>query len=857
MNTPKYILGLLSLAMMPMLNQNATAQSIITDSQSPIIVPASPTRSVSYRAALGKVKIASSVEYTVSSDADWCVVTPTKNGFNYRVTTNIEKSTREARVKIYNEANNLTRYVSIVQDGSNFEQYVEQPTLDVVPTDATAPGTSSLKRTIDGSNSTYYEYTAEKGTISETNPLNLEYTFGGKDVAYITYIPNGISHGYMGNAKVSYKKVGSEDFIELGTYDFSTDGSTVRIALPDGGAENVDIMRISVWNGFEDNNGNELFGCAEMQFAKGLNQSSVYGVFADELLTKLRPEITADDIDTISNPFVQNLASQIYAGTYDTKYRSAYYNCLLPASSVGDTLLSGKNYDIFEGVTGIAINPGQFSVAVKGILPGVTAQLYVTAYRPKSGNTGPDYKLYTLKNGMNLINYTADSVGLAYVKYRSDTPEKYDSIGLHFINGIQNGYITNKMTNTDIANVLQNAKYMCMDILGNRVHLVFETKSLLRYTAGRYRQLINVYDSIIAMEHRVLGLEKYNKIPKIRTLFYVNYDYFMYQTVLGASAKYDVTDILVPTNFLNKNTATIWGVAHEWGHQHQSPYYTWGGMAEVSNNIFSSYCCIHFGQKTQNFLVNNFTQAYKEYFEEDYFETHTDSLSPARQKAYAAAGNYSYSPKLQEAFLAMKDARIPSRAEDYLHTANFVEHNFNNLFANRLASLYEIWNYFEFKENNTDIYPNFFNDIRNTERGTNKYELIAAAQNGKTARLALLREMYPSSVWVTNNYVYEKSKSTQNEAAAILNFVYKMSTATGYNMFPYFEKWGYLRQVATYTSDYGDHYYCLTKDMYDEFKADMDARVASGELKEMTDDLIKEISSYPIPTDYPVLSVPN
>ena len=63
--------------------------------------------------------------------------------------------------------------------------------------------------------------------------------------------------------------------------------------------------------------------------------------------------------------------------------------------------------------------------------------------------------------------------------------------------------------------------------------------------------------------------------------------------------------------------------------------------------------------------------------------------------------------------------------------------------------------------------------------------------------------------------------------------------------------------MATYTSDYGDHYYCLTKDMYDEFKADMDARVASGELKEMTDDLIKEISSYPIPTDYPVLSVPN
>ena len=130
-------------------------------------------------------------------------------------------------------------------------------------------------------------------------------------------------------------------------------------------------------------------------------------------------------------------------------------------------------------------------------------------------------------------------------------------------------------------------------------------------------------------------------------------------------------------------------------------------------------------------------------------------------------------------------------------------------------------------------------------------------QKGKSARLAVLKELYPNSVWVKNNYVYEKSKSNENDASYILNFIYKMSTATGYNMFPYFEQWGYLRQIATYTSDYGDHYYCLTKDMYDEFKADMDARVESGELKVMSDELIRTISSYPIPTDTPVLTVPN
>ena len=855
MNIFKHTISLLAVALLPAASPNAYAQSNITDTDAPVIVPSTPSRSISYRNALCKVKIAANVDYTISSDAGWCAVTKNGGGFNFRVSANMTKSPRVANIKIYNAENDITRYVSITQEMAELEQYVETPNTSVKPKGASAPGTSSLLRTIDGYTTTYYDYSAAMGSVTESSPLNLDYAFSGQHIDKITYVPNGITHGYMGKAKVSYKKVGGDGYTDLGTYDFTTDGTTVEIDLGKGGADNVDTLRISVWDGLDSGDGNEKFGCAEMQFAMSLNNCAPYNIFADDLLTKLRPEATADMLDTIGNPFVSALAEQLLNGTYDTKYRAARYCCLPPASSVGDSLLTGKNYDIYEGVTGIKVNPGKFAVVVAGLKPGVDASVYVTAYRPKSGNTGPAHKLYSLKNGMNVINYTADSAGLAYIKYNSNVPEKYDSIGVHFINGVQNGYVTSKMSNDEITGVLKKAQYMCMDILGERVHLVFEGKSLLKHTIGRYRQLINVYDTVINWEHRLLGLEKYNKIPKNRTLFYVNYDYFMYQTGLGASAKYDVTEILDPRKFLTKSLSTIWGVSHEWGHQHQSPYYTWGGMAEVSNNIFSSYNLIHFGENTVGFLVNNFKQGYREYFQEDYFATH-DSISPQRLKAYAAAGKYAYSPKLQEAFLAMKDARIPSRAEDPLHTASFIEHS-ENLFANRLTSVYEIGHYFDYVLGNKDVFPDFFESIRNTEKGTNKYELIAAVQKGKSARLAVLKELYPNSVWVKNNYVYEKSKSNENDASYILNFIYKMSTVTGYNMFPYFEQWGYLRQIATYTSDYGDHYYCLTKDMYDEFKADMDARVESGELKEMSDELIHAISSYPIPTNTPVITVPN
>ena len=72
-----------------------------------------------------------------------------------------------------------------------------------------------------------------------------------------------------------------------------------------------------------------------------------------------------------------------------------------------------------------------------------------------------------------------------------------------------------------------------------------------------------------------------------------------------------------------------------------------------------------------------------------------------------------------------------------------------------------------------------------------------------------------------------------------------MSRLSGYNLFPYFEQWGYLRTIAMKVGDYGNWYYLLTQDMYDEFKADMDALVASGELKTMPDGMIEAISNTP------------
>ena len=84
----------------------------------------------------------------------------------------------------------------------------------------------------------------------------------------------------------------------------------------------------------------------------------------------------------------------------------------------------------------------------------------------------------------------------------------------------------------------------------------------------------------------------------------------------------------------------------------------------------------------------------------------------------------------------------------------------------------------------------------------------------------------------------------------------KGSKTCGYNLFPYFDSWGFLRQIALTIDDYGTKYYCMTKEMYDEFKADMDKLVADGQLKAMPEGMIEAISLAEIP-HFTVPDIPN
>lgn len=587
-------------------------------------------------------------------------------------------------------------------------------------------------------------------------------------------------------------------------------------------------------------------------------------IFADKLMTRLKKKVTRSQIDRLQNAALRNLAHSILAGTYDTGYRVAEYECYLSYETLARQWNApGKHYDQIAGVTGINI-PAMSSqtIVVDGLPKDMKAELKTVAwYVGKVGQNFdggfPEIKTYELNNGINTIDYDGEWNALAYICYYADEkPEKRPALKVHFVNGQVNGYLSPDKTNEEMMALCNKAPNRCMDVLSRKVHSIWTSKGLAQHCKSRdgkpgFRQYMNVVDSLVAWEHRQLGIEKYGRIPKNRTMAYVNYTYYMYQDGLGVSFHADQEPrVLDCRNIVETDDDAIWGLSHEWGHLHQmTPYFNWAGMGEVSNNLQAYYNIMKMGYRTSDKL-KLWAPLRAQYLEDKGFSSGT-VVSRQRKDAYADRDKFAYNAKLHAACQAMSDSLIAPGSSNPLRALAYSE-----VHDGALCPLIMMFNYFT--ENGVpDFAPDWYEALRQNDdrKGSqiekkgkaDKYELIASAQNNNAnGKLAELRRRFPESCWVKDNYITEDHCDPwENSVPFIMNFIRKTSRVAGYNLMPYFEKWGYLRQIALRIDDYGTKYYIMTPDMYNEFKADMDALVASGELKQMPEGMVEKISNSP------------
>ena len=642
-------------------------------------------------------------------------------------------------------------------------------------------------------------------------------------------------------------------------------------------------------------------------------QAEYLQVFTDMSLSQLKEGITRADIEPLTNPFCKALAMQMLEGTYNKDYRVSKQICYNdPHVLSAEWNAPGKLYDQLAGVTGIHFPAkSKMAVMVTGIPEGKQVQLKIMAWwTGKEGNNfdggNPNQKTYTLQNGFNLIDYDYTYEGLAYVSYYDAHPETMPELTVHFVNGIVNGYLSPDKTNQEMYDLCAKAPNLHMDCWGNKVHSVWTSDGLKKYCKDvngnpkGYRQFMNVLDSLIAWEHRSLGFEKYDRLPNTRSFAYVNYTYYMFQGGYGVSFHHNQEQrVLSCKTLITNDDDAIWGLSHEWGHQHQmTPYFCWAGQSEATNNMNSCYNVLHMGYTGSHGarIQNNWTAVYNHFFNgtavssaagvrtslKDQYNPNGGStaVSAPRLNAYKAINQFAWCPEFQDSIRAQYARFYNAETQEWIVPSYFDDPDhglsINEVYCEEFtAPFFMLYCYFSNKNNEgytpdyqEDMYeslrqndedngsavePDWNAGVKSAKTTVDKYELLASAQNGnKNGAYERFIAAYPNSCWTKKGYIVAGATYQKNSVPFAFNYIRKASKLTGYNLFPYFEKFGFFRTVFMEINDYGNKYVAQTKDMVEEFRADMEALG----LKTCTDEMIETIAHSNIPR-YSVPNFPN
>lgn len=824
-------------------------------------------------------KDAGTLSATVSSEASgWLSAEFDGTRLRVHVKKNATASTRYGTVSITGSASGSpTQAFSIAQTGDEYSGGALSSFTDTQLTitggaavdgngSATQYGSDVFANSYDGNTSTIYHSASQ--AVTNTGYVRMTWNLASvQTINFLTYIPRTEgTNGNWGNIRIQYSSNNST-WTTWGDFDFAESSSATTIDFGTNGIS-ARYIRIYVYSG----SGGHA-SVAELQLSqKNTTMKAMCDeLFQDDLYTTLKSSVTQTTINNISNSFIKTLAQAIFDNGYSTDFRVHTAKCMKSPQAISDDWnVPGKLYDILGNVTGISVPKGnKIAIWIPSIPQGAKLGLTVVSWYPgkkvpSSSIYGTDYvndssylplrKNYGLHSGLNIIEYTPDtpsgatyseiSDGLAYVTYFDDADGKYADVPMHFLNGIENGYLSLDLTNDRMHSLCQNAPNMHMDVVSDHAHMIWESSALSQYckTTSReskgYRQYIRMMDYLISSIHEALGLQKYNRVPLTRTLAYVNYHYYMYQGQLGVAFAYtEQQDVLNCYTTLKASGASVWGISHEWGHQHQMrPYFMWAGCDEATNNYNSYWNTVRCGLTDTNHgchpsfgttLYNGTTASGLTANDNTVYTNITNTRQNAYDNISTVSWNSYFTTLVNDTYT--NHLNWTSEA-----TQNVYSFDFTNYCTARpfVAIAFYAMNTL----NKPDFSYDLYEALRQTDNssgttltgstveksGVDKYELLAAAQKGNTNACSQFRSAYPSSVWKTNNYINSSHLGWMvNSVPFILNYIRKASRLSGYNLFPYFEKCGLLRQVAYRT--YDGAWYLMTADMYNEFKNDMNS----------------------------------
>ncbi len=296
---------------------------------------------------------------------------------------------------------------------------------------------------------------------------------------------------------------------------------------------------------------------------------------------------------------LRDLADRILAGEYSAEYLCAEYRALPSPMVLSREYRLGDGFSKYENITGVYLEGGENVLLVSGVGERKVSLLLPDLMRQPSNPSEPTRdslgwgllkQVVVLRDGVNVINVEKSSN--AYIHYFEDDYAAAPEVSVHFVTGLVNGYFDLERgdDNAKWDELLASAVSPIMDARGKHIHVAYPVEWFVEYTSGRGVELMTNYDSLVNAQYELMGLVKYDNVPLNRVFARVNFNYYMFRDRDGVAYlgnKGTMRMVADPVVVINGDPC--WGFSHEVGHIMQMHPMTWGGMTEVSNNIFTLY----------------------------------------------------------------------------------------------------------------------------------------------------------------------------------------------------------------------------------------------------------------------------
>ena len=410
------------------------------------------------------------------------------------------------------------------------------------------------------------------------------------------------------------------------------------------------------------------------------------------------------------------------------------------------TMGIGYDYGSMTNPTGVTARDGEDLFVFLGddIPQDATVQIELVPLGTRSAG-----KYYNLKKGLNIIlNQGENNVFVNYIGRTFNNGKSlkdYKPMNIHIEGGKVNGYfdLTKGNTNEDWKTMQSDGLVWAkaFNMKGELIVMNMPGDDCKRYTPVHMKELVEIWNSIVQREDDLMGFRaaKRDKCNNVLNATAVDHGY-MYATTGGTYYNYNTLGDVLNYDKMKWGNGTLWGPAHEFGHNHQQLFNT-AGMTEISVNMYSNMIMFTSGRVTSRSENCSYIDVDGKKYDgvcESAVSTYADRF--ANKKKWFEYGTWGTTQMYYKLYLMFHatglDDQFWHNCLDYLRThrlegqgtANCQGQNDYLLFAKAcsfaakqdLSSFFEAWGHFY------DVNGSVIGDYSNTTMYTTRAQWIEA-----------------------------------------------------------------------------------------------------------------------------------